>query len=90
MNKAMIAYKIIFKESAKKSLSGLNKKLADKITLKIYALKEELRPHGVKKLAGNLNYYRIRIGDYRVIYSIHENILTVEIIRIGHRKDVYN
>lgn len=85
----MATYKIVFKKPAEKVLSVIPKKFAEKILLKIYALKEEPRPQGVKKLAGNLNYYRIRIGDYRVIYSVHENILTIEIIRIGHRKDVY-
>ena len=85
----MAAYKLIIHKSAQKFLGGIPVKVADKIVLKIYALKNEPRPAGVKKLAGSLNLYRIRIADYRVVYSIYDNILTIEVIRIGNRKDVY-
>jgi len=47
------------------------------------------RPFGCAKLAGYENHYRIRVGIYRVIYSIKDNILTVEVIKIDHRKNVY-
>ncbi len=82
-------YKIVFKKTAGKDLERLPNSISERITLKIYALQKEPRPQGVKKLAGSENLYRIRIGDYRVIYSIFENVLIIEIIRIGHRKDVY-
>jgi mRNA interferase RelE/StbE len=84
-----MAYKIIFKKSAEKSLAVIPGKIAEKIVLKVYALKDEPRPDGVKKLSGSENLYRIRIGDYRVIYSIYDNILLIEVIRIGHRRDIY-
>jgi mRNA interferase RelE/StbE len=82
-------YKIIFKKTAEKNLGKLPGSISERIVLKIKALKENPRQQGVKKLAGSTNLYRIRIGDYRVIYSIFEQVLIIEIIRVGHRKDVY-
>ncbi len=52
-------------------------------------LETDPRPHGVKKLQGEENLYRIRVGDYRIIYSIEEKKLIVLVIRIGHRRDIY-
>jgi mRNA interferase RelE/StbE len=47
-------------------------------------------PHLGKKLVGNLSpFYRLRVGDYRIIYAIFEDIVTVEVVKIRHRKDVY-
>ena len=47
------------------------------------------RPNGCKKLKGVKNSYRIRVGDYRIIYKIVDNLLVIEIVAIGHRKDIY-
>ncbi len=47
------------------------------------------RPKGVKKLSGLDDLYRIRVGDYRIVYQIHDDRLIVLVVRIGHRKDVY-
>ena len=52
-------------------------------------LATDCRPAGYKKLKG-LEAYRIRVGNYRIIYEIKDNILTIEVVAIGHRKDVYN
>jgi mRNA interferase RelE/StbE len=52
-------------------------------------LSNEPFPHGVKKLVGSEFSYRIRIGDYRVVYEVFESRLIIEIIRVRHRKDVY-
>jgi len=82
-------YKIVFQKSAGKALERLPGSAPERILFKINALKENPRPQGVKKLAGSENLYRIRIRDYRVIYSIFEGVLIIEILRIGHRKDVY-
>ncbi len=82
-------YKIVFQKSAGKALEALPRSVSERITLKINTLKENPRPQGVKKLVGSENLYRIRIGDYRVVYSIFEKVLIIEIIRIGDRKDVY-
>ena len=54
----------------------------------IYALAENPRPHGYKKLKGR-NGYRIRVADYRIIYDIYDNVLLVDVINLGHRRDIY-
>ena len=82
-------YKLIFKKTAQKNLERLPDLISQQIVFKINTLKENPLPQGVKKLSGIQNFYRIRIADYRVIYSINNNILTIEIVRIAHRKDVY-
>ena len=53
------------------------------------ALAANPRPKGVKKLSGPDDLYRIRVGDYRIVYQIHDDRLIVLVVRIGHRKDVY-
>jgi len=52
-------------------------------------LAKEPRPKGVNRLTGAADLYRIRVGDYRVVYQIQDNRLIVLVVRIGHRKDVY-
>ena len=82
-------YKIIWKDSARKELKSLPKKQIALIVAKIDALAHNPFPHGSVKLANSENSYRIRSGVYRVIYSVFEEILTVEIVRVKHRKDIY-
>jgi mRNA interferase RelE/StbE len=83
-------YTITFKESALKELSALQKPVVKKIAAAIDKLAINPRPSGVKKLSGgNENLYRIRVGDYRVIYVIEDVIRVVNMRKIGHRKDIY-
>lgn len=56
---------------------------------KIQELEENPRPFGLKKLVAEENLYRIRVGDYRIIYQIQDKILLILVIKIGHRKDIY-
>jgi mRNA interferase RelE/StbE len=85
----MKPYTIAFSNSAKKELLGLSKKTGTQILAKIDLLAITPRPIGCKKLSGSLNSYRIRVSDYRVVYTIIDNDLLVEIIKIGDRKDAY-
>jgi mRNA interferase RelE/StbE len=82
-------YDIQFVRSARKELGRLPAKTQDRIVKAIEGLKDDPRPHGSKKLKGSDDTFRIRIGDYRVIYNIHEKEVVVLIVRIGHRKEVY-
>lgn len=82
-------YKILFKKSAVKELAKLPENEQINIIQKVNALKEEPYPSGIRKLLGQDDVFRIRIGNYRVIYIVHNNELIIEIIRIKHRKDVY-
>jgi len=83
-------YSILWKKSAVKDLSKLEKLDQKMIFSAISSLEMKPRPFGCTKLTGLSNFYRIRIGDYRVIYQVKDNIITVEIIKIGHRKDIYS
>ena len=84
----MAKYKILIKESAAKELDIIPKKHLNHIIKKIQSLAEDARPHGVQKLS-NQERYRIRHGEYRIVYSIEDADLTVHIYRIGHRREVY-
>lgn len=82
-------YKIVFKASARKELRKLPQIAYVTIKNSIDALARNPRPVGVRKIVGGNNQWRLRIGVYRVIYTIIDNQLIIEIIRIAHRKDVY-
>ncbi|HTP65868.1 MAG TPA: type II toxin-antitoxin system RelE/ParE family toxin [Geobacteraceae bacterium] len=84
----MVAYKIFIKKSAARELEGIAGKVLMKLLARIEALAEEPRPPGVEKLAG-VDLWRIRQGNYRIIYSIEDAILTVWIVKVGHRREVY-
>jgi mRNA interferase RelE/StbE len=75
--------------SAKKELEKLPRPMHSKIVSAVDNLSSNPYPEGVRKLVGSENSYRIRIGDYRVLYSIIKNRLIAEIIRVAHRKDIY-
>lgn len=85
----MKIFSVLFSRSARKDLENLETRLVEKIFPKIEALSERPRPIGCKKLKGSPNLWRIRIGDYRVIYSISEAPRLVEIMFVRHRRDVY-
>jgi mRNA interferase RelE/StbE len=83
----MAAYKIYFRESVEKDFSIIPKKDLAKILHRIEALAENPRPPGCEKLTGQ-ERYRVRQGRYRITYSIQDEVLTVWIVKVGHRKDV--
>ena len=82
-------YAIEIKQSAQKELAKLPRNIADKIIKQIRGLADEPRPIGCKKLVDTDFTYRIRINDYRVVYSIFDQQLVIQIIKIGHRKHIY-
>ncbi len=84
----MANYKILIKPSAAKELKRFPKKDVHRITLKIQSLSKEPRPYGCEKLSAQ-ERYRIRQGNYRIVYSIEDDKLIVYIIKIAHRSDVY-
>jgi mRNA interferase RelE/StbE len=81
-------YSIFLTKKAQKSLDKLSTIVAEPIFLAIENLATNPRPIGCKKLKGRLAY-RIRIGDYRVIYEIIDNKLIIDVVAIGHRKEIY-
>lgn len=84
----MAKYKILVKESAAKELEAIPKKHVKQIIKKIQSLADNPRPRGVQKLSAQ-ERYRVRQGDYRIVFSIQDEDLTVHIYKIGHRRDVY-
>jgi mRNA interferase RelE/StbE len=85
----MASYQIEIKPSASKELEKLPRQMVVRIVAAVRQLADNPYPQGVRKLTGFDRTYRIRVGDYRVLYDVYENILVIEIIRIRHRKDVY-
>ncbi len=84
----MVEYEIYFKESVWKDIKDIPKKELQKILKKIEGLSEDPRPIGCEKLTSQ-DRYRLRFGKYRIVYSVQDTDLTVWIVKVGHRKDVY-
>ena len=84
----MAKYRITIKKSAAKELEALPKKDLQRIIKRIQALAENPRPRASKKLSGK-ERYRIRQGDYRIVYSIEDKDSLIDIFKIGHRKEIY-
>jgi mRNA interferase RelE/StbE len=82
-------YYLEIKPSAAKELDALNDALFVRVDRKIMALAENPRPPGCKKLKGRKDQWRIRVGDYRVVYTIDDAKLLVEVTRVRHRSEVY-
>ncbi len=85
----MASYKIIWKNSAVRELKTLDKQLIPKILLKAESLENNPFPQNCKKLHGVESVYRIRIGDYRVIYQVDTRKNIVTIYHVRHRKEAY-
>jgi mRNA interferase RelE/StbE len=84
-----MTYFLDFKPLALRQISKLNKDIQDRVSSKIDALVDNPRPRGIIKLQGFENRYRIRVGDYRVIYEIHDNVLLVLVVEVVHRSGAY-
>ena len=85
----MPQYEIVFARSARKELQALSRALAERILGKIELLASNPRPYGYKRLRGHSSLWRIRVGEYRVIYSIDDNTLVVDISVVRHRSEAY-
>lgn len=89
MQKANIPkYKVLIKKKAEKFLEKLSEPNYSSVKSAIISLSFDARPFRYKKLVSK-DIYRIRVGDYRIIYEIFDDIVTIEVINIGHRKNVY-
>lgn len=86
----MDSYKIQVKRNAEKELRGISSTHLAPILNKIKTLSTQPRPPGVQMLKGEGRYFRMRQGDYRVIYEVDDAHRAVTIIKIGHRREVYD
>ena len=81
-------YSIEIKKSAVKEIEHLSRKDTKAVLNEIASLSDNPRPHGSKKLSGQ-EKYRVRCGDYRILYAIEDDVLIIYVVKVGHRKDVY-
>ena len=86
----MAKYAIEIKPSARRELNNLNDNLIARIVPKIEGLADNPRPSGCRKLRGYTDLWRIRVGDYRVVYIVDDDRKIVSVTRIAHRRDVYD
>ena len=82
-------FQLRVKRTAEADLRRLPAALFDRINVRILALRDDPRPPGVRKLQGAVEGWRIRVGDYRVVYQIDDEAQTVTIVRVRHRHEVY-
>lgn len=78
-----------WRKSTRKDLRRISREAVSRIIAEVEKLAEEPLPHGSEKLSGSERTYRIRVGDYRVVYELLRDAKIVEIQRVRHRKDVY-
>ncbi|WP_353987205.1 type II toxin-antitoxin system RelE family toxin [Ruicaihuangia caeni] len=82
-------YRVEFTTAAAKELRKLDTGIRRRILLAIAVLQGDPRPDGCKKLVGESNAWRIRVGDYRVLYEVLDDVLVVTVVRVAHRREVY-
>ena len=82
-------YAIEFAPPAAKQFRKLRGDIGDRVAARVDALALDPRPHGVEKLAGADNLYRVRVGDFRIVYEIHDRRLIVLVVRIADRKEAH-
>jgi mRNA interferase RelE/StbE len=82
-------YAITFARSARKELEALDASIINRIWHRIEPLAQEPRPKGCRKLQGEKFLWRIRIGDYRVVYAVYDNDQRVDIVAVRHRSKAY-
>ena len=86
----MAAYKIRIKRSAAKEIEAIaQKRDRQRVVKKIESLSDDPRPPGSEKLAGKSDLYRVRVGTYRILYAIEDAIRVVQVVKVGHRREVY-
>lgn len=83
-------YRVEIKESAAEEIRKLERGIRNRVLAKLEQLADDPRPSGVKKLRSNEGLYRVRVGDYRIVYKISDAELLVLIVRVADRKDVYD
>jgi len=85
----MASFNLEWRASTKKDLRRIPREQVARIVADVAKLAEEPLPHGAQKLTGSERTYRIRVGDYRVVYEVRRDGNVIEIQRVRHRKDVY-
>ena len=84
-----MAYRVEFAPHAQRQFGALPKDIQRRLQSRIDVLIDHPRPSGIQKLKGSGNTFRLRVGDYRIVYEIYDDILLVLVVQVGHRRDVY-
>ena len=84
-----MTYIVRLTRPAQKALDALEGNMFSRIVAALRALETDPRPHGVTKMAGAENQWRVRVGDWRIIYSILDRELVVLVMKLGHRREIY-
>ncbi len=82
-------YAVTFARSARKELAALPARLGDRIFRVIERLEQDPRPEGCRKIQGSSGLWRVRVGDYRVVYSVTDRTRKLDVIAVRHRRDAY-
>lgn len=82
-------YQIEFSRLADRQFRSLPSQIQQRLKSRIDALATTPRPHGSEKLSGQEQFYRIRVGDYRIVYAVEDDRLLVLVVKVGHRREVY-
>ncbi len=82
-------YKVFIERNAEKDFRKIPKTIQKKVISAIIKLKTNPKPRNVKKISGSENYYRIRVGDYRIVYEIDDEEKKVNVFRVRHRREAY-
>ena len=85
----MTTYEVQFSARALKELEKLPRQEQQRIVIRAEHLAINPHPPGSQKVHGRRELFRVRIGDYRVVYDVQDDVLTVMVVRVGHRRDVY-
>ncbi len=84
-----MTYRVVVAPAALRQLRKLDPPARRRIQAAIELLAEQPRPSGAKELAGGEGEWRVRTGDYRIVYEIHDSVLHVLVVAVGHRRDIY-
>ncbi len=84
-----MSYEVQILPKVARQIKALSIEVRQDISLTIQSLADEPRPIGVKKLSGEKDIYRVRVGNYRVLYRIIDKVLVVVVVSVGHRREVY-
>jgi mRNA interferase RelE/StbE len=82
-------YRIVFARSARRDLEKMESTIARRVLAKIEELIDRPRPVGCRKLEGGSNLWRLRVGDYRVVYSVDDDRRLIDVVAVRHRREVY-
>ena len=85
----MASYSVELTRTAEKQLRRIAKRDRNRLVEAIHGLADKPRPHGARKLQGYDDVYRIRVGQYRVVYEVFDDRVILIVLKVGHRKDIY-